>query len=221
MVPRQRDPAKRITSDLRAAAANGGPSLCQGTALIEVTRSMAVPHRRGIGSAWEPIPEVPPREPGQPRCSRSVSRSLQRASLRCTRHELGAVAGCNTPAGHPCSDGHPCQFCPAKTLPWTPTIERNLFCKRDATPLEVRFLQAHVPAPAVLFASLLGTRGVACHEHGTALSGSLPGSWDHLDCQSWDHPARLAGGFLVCSFDRSCQRRRHGGLWAWDSGRSA
>lgn len=120
---------------------------------------MAVPHRRGIGSAWEPIPEVPPREPGQPRCSRSVSRSLQRASLRCTRHELGAVAGCNTPAGHPCSDGHPCQFCPAKTLPWTPTIERNLFCKRDATPLEVRFLQAHVPAPAVLFASLLGTRG--------------------------------------------------------------
>ena len=32
------------------------------------------------------------------------------------------------------------------------------------------------------------------HEHGTALSGFLPGSWDHLDCQSWDHTARLAGG---------------------------
>lgn len=35
---------------------------------------------------------------------------------------------------------------------------------------------------------------VACHEHGTGLSGFLPGSWDHLGCQSWDHPARLAGG---------------------------
>jgi hypothetical protein len=42
-------------------------------------------------------------------------------------------------------------------------------------------------------------RVVACHEHGTALSGFLPGSWDHLDCQSWDHPARLAGGRSVCS----------------------
>ncbi|MFI7067344.1 alkaline phosphatase family protein, partial [Kribbella sp. NPDC050124] len=31
---------------------------------------------------------------------------------------------------------------------------------------------------------------VACHEHGTALSGFLPASWDHLGCQSWDHPAR-------------------------------
>ena len=40
---------------------------------------------------------------------------------------------------------------------------------------------------------------VACHEHGTALSGFLPGSWDHLGCQSWDHPARLAGGFWVRS----------------------
>lgn len=34
---------------------------------------------------------------------------------------------------------------------------------------------------------------VACHELGTALSGFLPASWDHLGCQSWDHPARLAG----------------------------
>src|SRR4051794_15880105 len=37
---------------------------------------------------------------------------------------------------------------------------------------------------------------VACHEHGTALNGFLPASWDHLGCQSWDHPACLAGGSL-------------------------
>jgi hypothetical protein len=37
---------------------------------------------------------------------------------------------------------------------------------------------------------------VACHEHGTALRGLLPASWDHLGCQSWDHPARLVG---LCS----------------------
>lgn len=42
-------------------------------------------------------------------------------------------------------------------------------------------------------------RLVACHEHGTGLSGSLPGSWDHLDCQSWDHPARLAEGSSMSS----------------------
>ena len=36
---------------------------------------------------------------------------------------------------------------------------------------------------------------VACHEHGTGLTGFLPASWDHLGCQLWDHPARLAGGF--------------------------
>ena len=35
---------------------------------------------------------------------------------------------------------------------------------------------------------------VACHEHGTAVGGFLPASWDHLFCQSWDHPARLPGG---------------------------
>jgi len=40
---------------------------------------------------------------------------------------------------------------------------------------------------------------VACHEHGTALSGFLPSSWDHLDCQLWDHPARLAEGSSVGS----------------------
>jgi len=43
---------------------------------------------------------------------------------------------------------------------------------------------------------------VACHEHGTALSGFLPCSWDHLGCQSWDHPARLAGGPWVRSLTR-------------------
>ncbi len=43
---------------------------------------------------------------------------------------------------------------------------------------------------------------VACHEHGTALSGFLPTSWDHLDCQSWDHPARLVVGSVVCSLTR-------------------
>ena len=40
---------------------------------------------------------------------------------------------------------------------------------------------------------------VACHEHGTALSGFLPAAWDHLGCQSWDHPARRVGGPSVCS----------------------
>ncbi len=43
---------------------------------------------------------------------------------------------------------------------------------------------------------------VACHEHGTALSRFLPGSWDHLGCQLWDHPARLVGGCLVGSLTR-------------------
>ena len=43
---------------------------------------------------------------------------------------------------------------------------------------------------------------VACHEHGTGVAGFLPGSWDHLDCQSWDHPACRAGGFWVGSLDR-------------------
>jgi len=42
---------------------------------------------------------------------------------------------------------------------------------------------------------------VACHEHGTALSGFLPSLWDHLDCQLWD-PARLAEGCAVCSLTR-------------------
>ena len=42
---------------------------------------------------------------------------------------------------------------------------------------------------------------VACHEHGTAVSGFLPVLWDHLDCQSWDRPARHAGRPWVHSFD--------------------
>ena len=43
---------------------------------------------------------------------------------------------------------------------------------------------------------------VACHEHGTGLTGFLPASWDHLGCQSWDHPARLVGGSCVRSLTR-------------------
>jgi len=43
---------------------------------------------------------------------------------------------------------------------------------------------------------------VACHEHGTVLNGFLPSSWDHLDCQLWDHPARLVDGSSVCSLNR-------------------
>ena len=42
---------------------------------------------------------------------------------------------------------------------------------------------------------------VACHKHGTTLNVFLPASWDHLGCQSWDHPARLAGWSLVRVFD--------------------
>ena len=43
---------------------------------------------------------------------------------------------------------------------------------------------------------------VACHEHGTTLSGFLPASWDHLGCQSWDHPARRVGGSWFASLTR-------------------
>ena len=44
--------------------------------------------------------------------------------------------------------------------------------------------------------------GVACHEHGTGVAGFLPCSWDHLDCQLWDHPARRVGGPVNGSLDR-------------------
>jgi len=60
---------------------------------------------------------------------------------------------------------------------------------------------AHVSRPGVLV-DIKGLLSVACHEHGTALSGFLPGSWDHLGCQLWDHPARLVGGCLVGSLTR-------------------
>jgi hypothetical protein len=33
---------------------------------------------------------------------------------------------------------------------------------------------------------------VACQRVGTGWGCFLPGSWDRLGCQSWDHPARLA-----------------------------
>ncbi len=42
---------------------------------------------------------------------------------------------------------------------------------------------------------------VACHEHGMALNGFLPASWDHVDCHLWDRPARLAGGSWLSPFD--------------------
>jgi len=41
--------------------------------------------------------------------------------------------------------------------------------------------------------------GVGCHEHGTAVGGFLPVVWEHLFCESWDHPGRLAGGSWTCS----------------------
>ena len=43
---------------------------------------------------------------------------------------------------------------------------------------------------------------VVCHEHGTAVGGFLPGLWDHLNCQLWDHPASLARESSVRRFDR-------------------
>lgn len=42
---------------------------------------------------------------------------------------------------------------------------------------------------------------VACHEHGTVLARFWPVAWDHLFSQSWDRPARLAGGSRGALFD--------------------
>lgn len=56
----------------------------------------------------------------------------------------------------------------------------------------------HVRVAFVLEREHLDLR-VACHEHGTVLSGFLPRSWDHLGCQLWDHPACLAEGSSVGS----------------------
>ena len=61
---------------------------------------------------------------------------------------------------------------------------------------------------------------VACHEHGTGVAGFLPGSWDHLDCQLWDHPARRVGGLVDGSLDLRVGVVGVEGLRAWDSGRS-
>jgi hypothetical protein len=52
------------------------------------------------------------------------------------------------------------------------------------------------------FAFRRGSNYVACHDHGTGLTGFLPASWDHLGCQSWDHPARLSGLSPICSLTR-------------------
>lgn len=59
-----------------------------------------------------------------------------------------------------------------------------------------------LPAIITLACSSWEVTVVACHEHGTGVAGFLPGSWDHLDCQSWDHPACRAGGSWVGSLDR-------------------
>lgn len=64
------------------------------------------------------------------------------------------------------------------------------------------------------------SRFVACHEDGTGVAGFLPGSWDHLGCQSWDHPARLPGESRDSSFDRRVGVAVTEGQRAWDSGRS-
>ena len=66
-----------------------------------------------------------------------------------------------------------------------------------------------------------GASCVACHEHGTGVAGFLPSSWDHLDCQSWDHPARRVGGPDDGSLDPLVGVVGVEGLRAWDSGRSA
>lgn len=60
--------------------------------------------------------------------------------------------------------------------------------------------ESYVVPRTLVASSSLGR--VACHEHGTGVGGFLPGSWDHLGCQLWDHPARLVGGSWVRSFDR-------------------
>ncbi len=67
---------------------------------------------------------------------------------------------------------------------------------------------------------MLIARAVACHEHGTGVAGYLPGSWDHLDCQSWDHPARRVGGLVDGSLDQHVGVVGVEGQRAWDSGRS-
>ena len=61
---------------------------------------------------------------------------------------------------------------------------------------------------------------VACHEYGTTVGGFLPGSWDHLNSQLWDHPASRAGGFTGQLFDHRVSVSRRGGHRLWDSGRS-
>ena len=46
---------------------------------------------------------------------------------------------------------------------------------------------------------------VACHDDGTGVAGLLPGPWDHLGCQPWDHPTRPVGGLVGSR--RRCHRR--------------
>jgi hypothetical protein len=61
------------------------------------------------------------------------------------------------------------------------------------TPLPSGLLHASMDVPSA-------TEIVACHEHGTGLSGFLPRSWDHRGCQLWDHRrvVRLLMGHSDC-----------------------
>src|SRR5664279_961532 len=73
--------------------------------------------------------------------------------------------------------------------------------RRKSTRLAgIRTLPCH---PGCLHASMdvpSATEIVACHEHGTGLSGFLPRSWDHRGCQLWDHRrvVRLLMGHSDC-----------------------
>ena len=104
-------------------------------------------------------------------------------------------------------------------------------------PIHVRGIPADKPGMSVMLAGQIswnpseetqngtivfdGAACVACHEHGTVLSGFLPDSWDHLDGQLWDHPARLAGGSPVASSDHLVSVVGVEVNGPWDIGRSA
>ena len=65
-----------------------------------------------------------------------------------------------------------------------------------------------------------GQTHVVCLEYGTTVGGFLPGSWDHLTSQLWDHTASFADGFSGQLFDHRVSVFRRGGHRLWDSGRS-
>src|SRR5690349_1814901 len=56
-------------------------------------------------------------------------------------------------------------------------------------------LARHRQRAVVVREQFTGRRwGVACHDHGTTLTRFLPRSWDHRNCQSWDHLRRACRG---------------------------